>query len=106
MNFRIPVALYVFIITLALVFSGCASADTPPSPTSQKIIAIGDLHGDYGSYMELLAQARLIDKRGKWAGGETIFVQTGDVADRGPDSRKLSNICKNYKNRHEKKAGK
>jgi len=106
LNFRIPVALYVFIITLALVFSGCASADTPPSPTSQKIIAIGDLHGDYGSYMELLAQARLIDKRGKWAGGETIFVQTGDVADRGPDSRKIIEHLQKLQKQARKKGGK
>ena len=54
-----------------------------------RIIAIGDLHGDYEAFTQLLSQAELIDERGKWSGGSTILVQTGDVPDRGPDSLKI-----------------
>ena len=33
--------------------------------------------------------AGLIDAKGRWAGGTTVLVQLGDVADRGPDSLKI-----------------
>ena len=36
-----------------------------------------------------MESAGLIDKKGKWSGGKTHFVQTGDITDRGPDSRKI-----------------
>lgn len=53
------------------------------------IIAIGDIHGDYQVYEELLLASGLMDEDGNWAAGETIFVQTGDIPDRGPDTRKI-----------------
>jgi len=56
---------------------------------STRIVAVGDLHGDYGAYAAIMADAGLVDRRGHWAGGRTIFVQTGDIPDRGPDSRRI-----------------
>ena len=55
----------------------------------ERIIAIGDLHGDYKRYIHVMKSAGLIDKGGKWSGGKTHFVQTGDITDRGADSRKI-----------------
>ena len=55
----------------------------------ERVVAIGDLHGDYGQYIEVMKSAGLIDKRGKWSGGQTHLVQTGDITDRGADSRKI-----------------
>lgn len=52
----------------------------------ERVVAIGDLHGDYNNYLEVLKLAGLIDKKGKWSGGETHLVQTGDIPDRGPDT--------------------
>jgi Calcineurin-like phosphoesterase len=54
-----------------------------------RIIAIGDIHGDYEHYMAALKAAGLVNDRGKWTGGETHLVQTGDIPDRGPDTRKI-----------------
>lgn len=54
-----------------------------------RVVAIGDLHGDYGSYIEALRGAGIVDARGDWIGGETHFVQMGDVPDRGPDTLKI-----------------
>src|SRR3954469_19764409 len=56
---------------------------------AQKIIALGDLHGDYDAFLALLAQAGLVDAKGHWSGGKTTFVQLGDVVDRGPKSRDI-----------------
>ena len=55
----------------------------------ERVIAIGDLHGDYEQYLNVMASAGVIDKKGKWSAGKTHLVQTGDITDRGADSRKI-----------------
>lgn len=54
-----------------------------------RIVAIGDLHGDYQQYLTLLRSNKLIDRKNKWQGGGTHLVQLGDIVDRGPDSLKI-----------------
>ncbi|HEV2747299.1 MAG TPA: metallophosphoesterase [Allosphingosinicella sp.] len=58
-------------------------------PQPQRIVAIGDLHGDYGAWRDIAHAAGLVDRDGHWTGRRTILVQTGDVVDRGPDSLKI-----------------
>ena len=53
------------------------------------IIAVGDIHGDYEAFRSILSEASLIDSDGDWTGGDKIFVQTGDIPDRGPDTRRI-----------------
>lgn len=55
----------------------------------ERIVAVGDIHGDYDNYIETLRLAGLVNRRGRWSGGTTHFVQTGDIPDRGPDTRKI-----------------
>jgi len=55
----------------------------------ERVVAIGDLHGDYDRYIDVMQSAGLIDKKSKWIGGETHLVQTGDIPDRGADTRKI-----------------
>jgi hypothetical protein len=57
----------------------------------QRIVVFGDLHGDADKFEDMLRAARLVDANGNWAGGQTHFVQLGDVEDRGPDSRSILN---------------
>ena len=82
-------------LTLAfLVLSSVAFADTRQVDDFhwegvERIVAIGDLHGDYENYLAALKAAGLVDRRGKWIGGETHLVQTGDLPDRGPDTGKI-----------------
>lgn len=59
------------------------------SSAPQRIVAVGDLHGDYAAWIDIARDAGLIDARSKWAGGRTVLVQTGDITDRGPDSLKI-----------------
>lgn len=54
-----------------------------------RIVAVGDIHGDYEHYIETLEIAGLVNRRGKWAGGSTHLVQLGDIPDRGPDTRRI-----------------
>ncbi len=54
-----------------------------------RIVAVGDLHGDFAAWRDIARAAGLVDANGRWSGGGTVLVQTGDVVDRGPQSRRL-----------------
>lgn len=70
-----------------------------------RIVAVGDLHGDYDQYIKVLESAGLINARGKWTGGDTHLVQTGDIPDRGPDTRKIIDHIQGLKKQAERKGG-
>jgi hypothetical protein len=57
----------------------------------QRIVVFGDMHGEADKFEDMLRAAGLVDASGDWAGGQTHFVQLGDVEDRGPDSRTILN---------------
>lgn len=54
-----------------------------------KVVAIGDIHGDYKNYRQVLKDAGITNRRGNWVAGDTHFVQLGDLSDRGPDTDKV-----------------
>jgi len=64
-------------------------AATANAAAPARIVAVGDLHGDYSAWVDIARDARLIDSKGRWAGGKTTLVQLGDVTDRAPDSLKI-----------------
>ena len=64
------------------------SAALPQSP-QQRIVAVGDLHGDFEAWRAIASAAGLADSKGRWTGGNATLVQMGDVVDRGPDSLKI-----------------
>ena len=70
----------------------------------ERIVAVGDVHGDYGQFVEVLRTAGVIDRKNKWTGGKTHLVQTGDVPHRGPDSRKAMDLLMRLE-KQAKKAG-
>jgi hypothetical protein len=57
-----------------------------------RVVAIGDLEGDYDKFADMLRTAGLIDAAGDWTGGQTHLVQLGDVPDRGPNSRMIMDL--------------
>ncbi len=69
----------------ALLVPGAAKAQSAPA----RIVTIGDIHGDNDAWLAVAGAAGLIDSKGRWAGGQTVLVQLGDVVDRGPDSLKI-----------------
>ena len=58
------------------------SSEQPP-PDGPRLVAIGDVHGGLENFTAILKRAGLIDDQQRWAAGKTIFVQTGDLTDRG-----------------------
>jgi hypothetical protein len=54
-----------------------------------RIVAVGDLHGDFSAWRDILRSASLVDNKGRWSGGDTTLIQTGDAVDRGPNSLEI-----------------
>ena len=69
----------------------CAAAASAQETWSgvHRIVAVGDVHGDYDTFLTVLRSAGVIDKSNKWSGGDTHLVQAGDSIDRGSESRKV-----------------
>jgi hypothetical protein len=65
-------------------------SSNPPAPESDnfsgvsKIIAIGDIHGTFDSFINLLLEFEIIDSDLDWNWGDGHLVITGDIFDRGP----------------------
>lgn len=59
---------------------------TPPKArfnASDKIVVIGDIHGEYDSLVELLTYNGIMSKDHNWTWGKGHLVFTGDIFDRG-----------------------
>jgi hypothetical protein len=63
-----------------------------PTVAAERIVAIGDLHADLDNALQVLQLTGVVDASGHWIGGQATLVQTGDVTDRGPDSRELIDL--------------
>ncbi len=63
-----------------------AQAITAPEtlPATPRIVAVSDIHGQYGLLVKLLRAHHVIDADDRWALGRNTLVVAGDVFDRGP----------------------
>lgn len=83
------VGVWAAALAVGLAIAARPAAAAPPAPTVHRIVAVGDLHGDFAAWRAIATAAGLVDRQGRWVGGDTVLVQTGDVVDRGPDSLKI-----------------
>jgi len=58
----------------------------------ERIVAVGDVHGAFDALTATLINAGVLDEGHRWNGGATHLVFTGDILDRGPDSRKVMDL--------------
>ena len=65
----------------------------PPSEISllrnQRIIVIGDIHGEFYALLYSLYKSKIIDTEGRWIGGNSLVVQVGDQIDKGGRGREI-----------------
>ncbi len=95
-----------FALLLAVLLLAGVSAPAKDTWTGVgRIVAVGDVHGDYEQFVKLLRSAGLIDDNEDWAGGATHFVQTGDVPDRGADTRKVMDLLMKLEKQAKKAKG-
>ncbi len=93
----------VFFVCLAFI-SGClgpAEEESRQSDTAvvleiptrfpdvQRLVAVGDLHGDLEATRRALTIAGAIDATDGWIGGDLTLVQLGDILDRGDDAAEI-----------------
>jgi len=85
-----------------LVLAGWVSVPRAQAPstapcnvtTTERVVAIGDVHGAYDQFVAILRTAGLVNTRDRWSGGRAVLVQTGDILDRGKDSRKVIELLR------------
>src|SRR5260370_15133907 len=65
-----------------------ASSDQP----TERLVAVGDVHGDFDDFCLMLKRTGLLDDQNHWIGGSTTLAQTGDLVDRGPQSREALDL--------------
>jgi len=70
-----------------------------------RIVAVGDIHGDYEHLISILEHAKLIDEENNWIGTDSILVQMGDIIDRGSETLKAYNTLLDLREQAKKKGG-
>ncbi len=68
------------------------SIGAAPADPLGRIVAIGDVHGDFDDFVALLQHVGLIEKQNHWTGGKATLVQVGDLLDRGPKPRDVMDL--------------
>ena len=72
----------------------------------EKIVAVGDLHGDFDNFKKILKGTGLIDKELRWTGGKTHLVQIGDIMDRGGYAKEIYDLLMRLEKEAEEAGGK
>jgi predicted MPP superfamily phosphohydrolase len=73
--------------------------------TTERIVAVGDIHGAFDQFVAILRTAGLIDNRNRWSGKKAVLVQTGDILDRGADSRKALDLLRKLEGEAQRAGG-
>jgi hypothetical protein len=81
-------------LILFLMFAAIPAADAAEYrfTGAERIVAMSDPHGAYDAMVATLANAGVIDGDRHWAAGGTHLVITGDLLDRGADSRPIMDL--------------
>lgn len=112
----------VLLGSVALVgTSACGSGDGDPStpadesdlvvsarisrPAVERVVAIGDVHGDLEVTRQALRLAGAIDDRDTWIGGRLVVVQTGDEIDREDGDRAILDFVERLKSEAKRAGG-
>jgi hypothetical protein len=83
------------LLTLATAMGPSAAAARDEScevTGAERVVAIGDVHGAYAEFLAVLRMAGLVDEKGRWSGGKAHLVQTGDILDRGSETKQVMDL--------------
>ena len=93
------------VVALLILFSLGLLITSSASAAQARIVAVGDIHGDFDAFVSILQRARLIDGEHRWVGGNATLVQTGDFLDRGPKSRDVLDLMMTLEKQAKKGGG-
>jgi len=91
-------------VLLLLPALGSPAEKTCDIHAGGRIVAVGDVHGAYDGFVSDLRMAGLVDEKVRWTGGDAVLVQTGDLLDRGVDTRAVLDMMMRLQ-KEAKKAG-
>lgn len=84
---------------VGLSAAGCAPAEKEAAGAAatttalpERVVAIGDLHGDLDATRRALKLAGAIDDQDRWIGRNLTVVQTGDELDRGDQDKAIVDL--------------
>lgn len=89
---------FVCLLLLVLSPASLVRAEDWQFSGVDRIVAVGDVHGAYDALVATLQKAQVIDENLAWSGGKTHLVSTGDLLDRGADSRKVMDLIRRLEN--------
>lgn len=58
----------------------------------RRVVAVGDIDGDYHQFVRVLRSAGLIDEQNQWTGGRAHLVQTGDIMGEAGSARQIMDL--------------
>lgn len=97
------------LLGFALCVGGLQSAasDLPPAELEavERIVVVGDVHGNFDGFRQVLEQTGVIDRRGRWRGDRTHLVQLGDIPDRGDQSLEAAEFMQRLPKKARRKGG-
>ena len=104
---RLPALLAACVLAAMLAHAPASARAAAPCEFDnvERIVAVGDVHGAYDQLLQILKTTSVVDAEGRWAGGKTHLVQTGDVLDRGPDSLKALEFLRKLTREAERAGG-
>jgi hypothetical protein len=79
-------------LVIALALLGAPAQPLTAQGANQRVVAIGDIHGSLDGFKGILEATGLADATGKWTGGKTVLMQTGDYTDRGAGTRAVLDL--------------
>lgn len=95
-----PVGLLLAVaVLLLLLLSIQLGAD------ARRIVAVGDLHGDYEQSLAIFRLTGLVDSSTHWIGEDAFLVQLGDILDVGPADIKIVRLLMRLQREAQEKGG-
>ncbi|XAO26920.1 hypothetical protein I312_105761 [Cryptococcus bacillisporus CA1280] len=82
------------------------SCDADGTAYRQRLVAVGDLHGDIDNAKRVLQMAQIIGGDSKWVAGTDILVQTGDIVDRGAHADDIYRLIQSLRGQAASEGGK
>jgi hypothetical protein len=90
---------------MTLLLAPMAARPAARQTTPPRIVAVGDIHGAYDAFVQILQAAGVIDAQRQWIGGTTLLVQTGDVFDRGTGVRSALDLLMDLEDQAKRAGG-
>jgi hypothetical protein len=108
-----PILVGLTALALAACSLESSAPETPEKPdpyatrleAPERVVAIGDLHGDLSVTRAALRLAGAIDSLDTWIGGDLVVVQTGDVLDRGDEEEAIFRLLAELREQAEAAGG-